>query len=184
MAGRRGGTRNRRQFEWARSNGFLVGTVASAQAYGAVDLLADARTRWGNAVFRGATVSSVRGWLRPNVASGTRVSGRAGIRVASYADIGEVADNAAETPYADGGYEDWLGFYPYDVASPPTGATDASPATFNPANDWAIESHSSRRLDDLGMTLGLFFFHTNVYAGDGVAVQALDYDLSIGLKLA
>lgn len=104
--------------------------------------------------------------------------------MASYADIAEVADNASETPYADGGYEDWMGFFPYDVAAPDPGATDLSPATFNPANDWAVEVHSSRKLDELGYTLGLFFFHTNVYAGDGAAVQALDYDLSIGLKMA
>lgn len=184
MARRRGSTRTRRQFEWARSNGFLVGTVATSQAYGAVDLLADARTRWGNAVFRGATVSSVRGWIRPNVANNTRVSGRAAIRVASYSDIAEVADNAQEAPYNDGAYEDWMGFFPYDVFAPEGFSLDQSPATFNPANDWAVETHSSRKLDELGYTLGLFFFHANVYGGGGADVQALDYDLSIGLKMA
>lgn len=174
---------NRRQWVWARSAAFLVGSPVGNTAYGATDLLEGARTDWGNGVLRGATVVTVKGWIRPNVANGVRVDGRAGIRVAPRTDIAETGTNPDETPAGVGGYEDWMGFFQYDVAAPADAGIDVSPATFNAANDWHIEVNSSRKMTDLSHTLGLFYYHSNVYSAEGSAVQALDYDLSIGLKL-
>lgn len=181
-------SRNAREFEWARSNGFLVGTVGAApftaSAFGSVDLLDDARDRWGNALLRGATVMTIKGWMRPNVANNTRVTGRAGIRVCSTTDIEEAPTNPDETPFADGGYEDWMALFYYDVFAPLNFSTDQLPATWSPGNDWSVDVRSNRIMSDAGLTLGLFFFHSNVYEASGANVAALDYDLSVGLKLA
>lgn len=176
-----------REWTWARSQGFVGGTVAGASARGAVDLLADARNLWGNAVLRGATVSTVRGYLRPDVAAGQRVSGISAVRVCELNDIGEVTTNVEETPFGQGRYWDWLGFWPYDAASDgavPLESQSIHAATFSPGSYWYVEAHSSRRMPDLGLTVGLFFYHTSVNSAAGADVGSISYDLSVGLKLA
>lgn len=174
--------RPRRQFEWARAQGFGAGQGVTGGAFGAVDLLADARSRWGNAVFRGATVMAVKGYLRPFVAPGARVTGEAGIRVASINDIAEADVN--ETPFLNARYEDWMGFFPYDFDPGPNLASPSTPATWNAAaSPWGVDLQSSRKMEELGVSLGLFWYHANT-DGAPADVQNLDYDLSIGLKLA
>lgn len=186
MARRSG--RQAREFEWARSNGFLVGAPAPGMAnvaVGSADLLADARTRWGNALLRGATVMTLRGWLRPNFANNVRLSGRAGVRVCSTTDIEQAPSAPDETPFGDGAYEDWMGLFYYDQYVPEGTSMDQFAATWSPGSEWSVNVQSNRIMSDAGLTLGLFFVHTNVYDPSGAgAVSSLDYDLSIGLKLA
>lgn len=181
MARRRNRTSGR-QWVWARQSGFFGGTAAGTSGYGAVDLLSDARTRWGNAALRGATVTTVKGILRPALVLGDRLIGIAGIRVCSTTDIEEAATNPEEAPFNDGMYEDWMMFFPYDVTMPATdgGGFEQVLATGNPANPWNIDVQSSRVLTDLGLTLGLFWYQTAV---TGEAQPNVDGTLSVGLKL-
>lgn len=176
--------RPRRQFEWARAVGFNTGQVDAAEgvAFGSIDLLADARARWGDAVFRGATVMAVKGWIRPFVPPGTRVSGTTAIRVASAHDIAEA--NVNETPFNNGLYEDWMGYFPYDYDPGPDLASPSVPATWNAAASvWGVDLQSSRKLEELGVSLGMFYEHSPV-DGPVESFTNLDYHLSIGLKLA
>lgn len=180
--------RPRRQFEWARAQGFGAGVVIpGVGAAGAVDLLADARTRWGNAVFRGATVMTVKGYIRPALNfQPLRVTGTAGFRVASWNDVTNFpTQGPEEAPFGNGRYEDWMGFLPYDVATNPSQpSVEAQPATWNSAaSPWGVDVQSSRKLEELGVTLGLFWYHAPTQ-GAPEDVSNLDYDLSIGLKLA
>lgn len=181
MARRRGSTRNRRIFSWARSSGQVTATVASNQTYGAVDLLAGARTDWGNAALRGATVSTVKGYFLSQIAANHKSIGVAGIRVCSYADIGELTTNAQEAPYLLGQYEDWLAYMPY-VTNETNNAVGNGTATWNvAANQWAIDVRSQRVMHDLGLTLGLFWFAANF--PDTTDSDTVLYDMSVGLKL-
>lgn len=181
MARRRSRTSGR-QWVWARQSGFFGGTLdgAATSGYGAVDLLSDARTRWGNAALRGATVTTVKGYIRPAVSVGSRVVGIAGIRVCSTTDIEEVGVNPEEAPFNDGMYEDWMMFFPYDLFLGSDVEYGQLLATGNPTNDWNIDVQSSRVLTDLGLTLGLFWYHTFV---TGSAQANMDGTLSVGLKL-
>lgn len=180
MARSRKRSSTRRQWEWARSSGFYTGTVAGTAGYGAVDLLADARTRWGNAALRGATVSTVKGWIRPYYEVSSRVMGIAGIRVCSISDLEEVAANPEEAPFNDGMYEDWMAFLPYDLHFDDTTPAADLDATWNPANKFNLDVQSSRVLTDLGLTLGLFWYQAFV---TGTAFANMDATLSVGLKL-
>lgn len=176
--------RPRRQFEWARAKGFGAGQVEGLIAYGVVDLLADARTRWGNAVFRGATAMTVKGWIKPAVNfPPLRVDGCAGIRVASIADVN--SPTAAEAPYDTGLYEDWMAYLPYSLATaePQQPSAELLPATWNAAaNQWGVDVQSSRKLEELGVTLALYWAHLPIQ-GSAEDMTNLDYDLSVGLKL-
>ena len=182
MARSRRRNTNRRQWVWARQSGFFGGTTSGRSGFGAVDLLADARTRWGNAALRGATVSTIKGVIRPAATLGNRIFGIAGVRVCSIADVREVATEPQEAPFNDGLYEDWMMFFPYDVTMPATDAGGFSQilATGNPANSWNVDVQSSRVLTDLGLTLGLFWYQTSV---TGTVQPNMDGTLSVGLKL-
>ena len=178
--------RNRRQFEWARAAGYGAGVPQGAVALGGVDLLASVREDYGAAYLRGATVMTVKGWLRPYVPDTERVSGVAGIRVCNYADLQSVT--ADQTPGgALGGEADWMAYLPYDVGSNVAGyGSDTIPATWNPGGSmWGLDVQSSRRMNEAGYTLGLFWWHSPITSPDDPSVVAnLDYHLSVGLKLA
>lgn len=176
---------NRRQFEWARAAGFGEGVVQGAAAVGAVDLLAAVRQQWGAAYLRGATVMAVKGYIRPFTPENGRILGVAGIRICNYADIQSLTID--ETPGGpQGSGLDWMAYWPYDFEVPPGGiASTSQVANWNhQASLWGVDVQSSRRMEEPGYTLGLFWEHSALAGGDASTVTNLDYHLSVGLKLA
>lgn len=176
--------RERRQFEWARAQGFGEGItgVEPAVAFGGVDLLASVRVDYGAAYLRGATVMAVKGWIRPFVGDGTRINGVAGIRVCNYADLQNVT--ADQTPGgALGGEADWMAYWPYDFQVI-GGNSSAQVANWNHSGGlWGVDVQSSRRMNEAGYTLGLFWYHGAILGGIE-EMSNLDYHLSVGMKLA
>lgn len=176
--------RNRREFQWARAAGFGAGEVIDpAQgAVGGVDLLASVRGDYGGGYLRGATVMAVKGWIRPFVPAGVRINGVAGIRVCNYADLQTITwDQTPGGPL--GGESDWMAYWPYDVLMTGTTSSDQLANWNHQASPWGIDVQSSRRMNEAGYTLGLFWNHQAV-VGDPEDLTALDYHLSVGLKLA
>lgn len=176
--------RNRREFVWARAVGNLFTAPApGTPAFAGVDLLADVRATYGNDALRNATVMSVKGYIRPNsdVDTASFYLGVTGIRVCNAQDtVAPVAEN--QTPGGALGQElDWMGYFPWLVDNTPPSSVRPGDATWNHAgNPWGIDVRSSRRMFELGMTLGMFTW-TSATVTAGVA---LDYHLSIGVKLA
>lgn len=179
--------RNRRQFEWARAAGFGQGVVLpdTPAAVGGVDLLASVRGDYGAAYLRGATVMAIKGYIRPFAGASTRILGVAGIRVCNIADLQTVTlDQTPGGPL--GGEADWMAYWPYDFEVPggSQGSTEQV-ANWNPqASLWGVDVQSSRRMEEAGVTLGLFWEHSALAGGDPSGVTNLDYHLSVGLKLA
>lgn len=178
--------RPRRKFEWARAVDFGPGVPEGNVAIGGVDLLASVRQDYGAAYLRGATVMTVKGYIRPFVPDTERLVGVAGIRVCNYADLQSVT--ADQTPGGQfGGEADWMAYLPYDVGTNIAGyGSDTTPATWNNQGSmWGVDVQSSRTMNEAGYTLGLFWYHSPVTSPDDPAVVAqLDYHLSVGLKLA
>lgn len=175
--------RNKREFVWARAVGNLFTSPAvGAPAFAGVDLLADVRATYGNDALRNATVMAVKGIVRPNPSINTElfIAGVSAIRVCNSQDtVAPVAEN--QTPGGALGQElDWMGYFPWYVDQD-AASTRAADATWNHAGSpWAVDVRSSRRMFELGMTLGLFTWASVTSSTD----LALDYHLSIGVKLA
>lgn len=186
----RGSSRQGRKFEWARSVGATPGDVQGNVAIGAVDLLQPARAAWGAGYLRGATVMTVKGWARPYGGINTRPNGIIGVRVCNYADFEGVTIN--QTPGGpQGSGADWMGYLPFDVhmaavEGGPNVDTATIPATWNlAASVWAIDIQSARPMEEPGYTLGLFWSVSDILdPADPAGVASLDWNLSIGLKLA
>lgn len=162
---------NRRKFVWARQDGVLVpGTNFSE------DLLTQFKERAGGQVLIGATVVAVRGYVKPNVAGGLLSRGRVAIRVCNEQDV--EGDPPGQGPVADGTENDWMGFWPWIVDGTKTVTGDG---TWNVGGSpWAIDVRAQRKMEELNETLGIFY--ANIAASDDPS--AIDYDLSVGLKLA
>lgn len=176
--------RNRRQFEWSRAVGFGAGLPQTGFAIGAVDVLAAVREEFGAAYLRGATVMAVKGFIRPFVPGNARLTGVAGLRVANYADFENLTAN--QTPGGPtGSGADWMAYWPYDLEMAGTFGSPTLPATWNVGgSQWAVDVQSSRRLEEPGYTLGLFWYHTPVAGAAPEDVTNVDYHLSVGFKLA
>lgn len=181
---RTGRGRNRRMFVWARS-AMAVPVGESTAGIGFVDLLNSVRARYGGKEFVGATVMSVRGYVKPT--GDGPYGGRIGLRICNEGDIpdpagtgtGNVDDGPGDGAEPGGNPEaDWMAFLPF--LQTPDGA--ATPATWNhAANPWAVDIRSNRRMEELGQTLGLFADVDSQTAPEGAQVV---YDLSVGLKLS
>lgn len=174
---------NGRKFVWARTAG-VIGLDAPAVGNGGADLLESVRGRYSDGIFVGATVMTVKGYLKPAGDLTAALRGRLAIRVCNRADTGiGTAIPAAEqgpgdgiNPIEYGPESDWMGFFPFYLA----GGRAADTATWNVnANQYAIDVQAPRRMEELGQTVGLFA--DVVDATEGARV---DYDLSVGLKLA
>lgn len=165
-----------RKFVWARSSG--VYTPGEASGPGA-NLLADVQARSGPGVFIGATVMTVRGFIRPNVPDASFVRGVFGIRVCDEADVegGTQNDHGPDAqPEAD-----WMAFMPWAVSTLTADSGSVPAASWNEmSSPWALEIKSNRRMEELAQTLGLFFNTGILGTGD---VTTVDWHLSVGLKL-
>lgn len=178
----RRGNSGRRKFIWARTQGVLN---AGADALNE-DLLADVKGRYGGDVLVGSTVMAVRGYVAPYVAqtsalNETSATGRVGIRVCNQADIGgAVAGQEEQAPYGVNAEANWMGYFPFRMHS----STQPENATWNHmASPFGVDVGSSRRMEELGQTLGIFYNWFAVDAGSPPEFVTIDYDLSIGVKL-
>lgn len=175
---------NRRKFEWARTSGTLNADAGTPALN--VDLLADVKARYGGDVFHGATVMSVRGYIAPYVAqtsalNDTTATIRAAIRVCQQVDIGgTLAEQQAQAPYDVNAEVDWMGWFPVRMSSAVTPET----ATWNHmASPFGVDVGASRKMEELGRTLGLFYDWRAVDPSTPPQFVTLDYDLSVGVKL-
>lgn len=177
--------RPRRKFEWARSAGRIATVNVGAQQVQRVDLLQSARNTYGADFGRDATVTAVKGYVKPvnaQIPAGSVVGGAAGIKVADAQELSsalQATDSPAEP--TQGEYYDWMWFNPwnlgpFNLATTSTGQ-DVATSVIG-ANVWAVDVRSKRTFQSLGSTLAL-------YVGvNGTAVDTdYDYFLSIGLKL-
>lgn len=174
----------RRKFVWARTAGVLNPTADPPSLN--VDLLADVKARFGGDVFVGATVMAVRGYLAPYVAqtaalNSTSATMRTGIRVCNQADIGgALATQQDQAPYGVNSEANWMGWFPVRMAS----AVVPTNATWNhQASEFGVDLGSSRKMEELGQTLGMFFDWRAQDEAEPPQFVVLDYDLSIGVKL-
>lgn len=180
----RRGSSGRRKFVWARTAGVLNPTADPPA--GNVDLLADVKGRFGGDVFVGSTVMAVRGYLAPYVAQtdaleSTSATMRTGIRVCNQADIGDdLETQQAQAPYGVNAEANWMGWFPVRMSSSVVPAS----ATWNHmASEFGVDLGSSRKMEELGQTLGMFFDWRAQDTADPPQFVVLDYDLSIGVKL-
>lgn len=173
---RRGRNTREREFVWARSLGTL-GEVGAGDFV--ADLLLPVRTRHGDAALRGATVMTVKGYIRPNLGGGTTDTvsqGRVSIGVRQYGDIDE-AQVGVEGPFGNPEAK-WMGWFPHlltDIQANPQASWN------NQGSPWAVDLQSHRIMGSLGQTLALYYDFQDVVAGD--ATHTVDYDLSVGVKL-
>lgn len=170
----------KREWEWARAQGFLqvaagVGTEAAAN-----DLLDTYKAVVGGDTLAGSTVMTIKGYIRPNEQSGAagRVEGRVGIRVCNEGDtIGPGANQFPDN--AIGGLADWMGWFPFTVAS----TEPADTASWNVGgNEWAVDLQSARMMGRAGQTVGIFLSVTGGTVADPDV--GVNYDLSLGFKLS
>lgn len=166
---------NPRRFQWHRSTGEFLGN------YLAVDLFAQSRLAFDDATIGTAcTAVAVKGYVRANAGGTDPSRGRAAIRVCDRNDIddqdpqhGPSNPSIPQVAPNLGAWNDWMGYFPF-VVEPGTVLSDA---TWNhAASPWAIDVQSSRRIDELNQTLGLFL---DAEAG----TTQWFWDLSIGIKL-
>lgn len=178
MANRR--RTNKREWEWARAQGFLQAAAGVGPEAQAADLLETYRAIAGGDFLAGSTVMTVKGYIRPNEQSGAdgRVEGRVGIRVCNEADT--IEPGANEFPdNAIGGLADWMGWFPFTVSS----TEPADTATWNVGgNQFAVDLQSARIMGRLGQTVGIFLAVTGGTVADPNV--GVNYDLSVGFKLS
>lgn len=171
-------TSNRRQFQWARASGTLGSQVGFAQR---ADLLDAVRTRYGAAYLRGATVMGIRGYniMRPAAPEpGAFARGRIGIRVANLGDLAPGTPATAGSPFENPEAR-WMHFFQCTLSE----LVSAGGATSQEnGNAWAVDVQSHRRMTEAGVTLLLQadFQVTTAATTEWI----MDYDYSIGLKLA
>ena len=107
-------SRPRREFEWSRSQGFVAANSEPGQEYG-VDLLAFYRSQ-PNGNHLAATITRVRGFIRPVFEANTLSFGNAGLRIANFdedpLDISNIPINGPD--------EDWLAWFPAALITPAT----------------------------------------------------------------
>lgn len=167
----------RRKFVWARQSGVLDGTANFSE-----DLLFSFQQRAGGQVLLGATVVAIKGYILPDVVGAEIAKGRVGIRVCDAADV--EGDPPGHGPVDQGTESDWMGFFPFMVLQDEgeAGLQGASFASWNHAgNTWGVDVRANRKMEELNQTLGIFW--ANIGAGNAAATF-INYDLSIGLKLA
>lgn len=174
---RRGRGQTSRKFVWARQDGVLTpGTNFSE------DLLFQFKQRAGaDGILLGSTVVAVKGYIRPNQAAGSPdvTKGRVGIRVCDEAEV--EGDPPGFGPVAQGSEYDWMGFFPFFIdLLPPTTSVNRGDASWNhAASQWGVDVQSNRKMEELGQTLGIFLGMISA----NETLVAVDYDLSIGIKL-
>lgn len=182
--------RPRREFEWVHSAGAeIVPFGEGVPGTGVWDLLAGARERWGAGALRGATVVSVKGYLLPLPTNGfTGVQdmfGTFGIRTVEStlpAPI-EAAEFPTPTGIEEQNWQFLSSFHLFEAEVFGTEPPNYTVSTATPAaSPWVIDVRSSRVLDQIGKTLGLF-----VAGGTpppGTSDTTIYWSLRIGLKLA
>ena len=156
-------SRTNRQFVWWREFGTLTLGGGAGNTFG-VDLLAAYRATAGSSQ-TGSTVMRVRGYIHPNIASGSTANGTFGLIVDSTGTpLTELSTRPESRPT-----EEWLGWLPWFS---PTGHT-VDEATWN--SPWTVDIKANRKVGELGQSLFLF---VSSFPG---AVE-VNYNLSIGLK--
>lgn len=185
--------RSRRQFQWVRTQGSIGGFLPNDPGggappnagYGAVDLLGPARDLYGQLLDAGATVMSIKGYVKPNVIgapSGAFVySGAVGIRRCSRTDVEEPRQQDSPT-VAVSEDEPFMFYNPWIFTATGVDAVqDLYSADSSVGTRWAVNVRSHRKLPQLSQTLGLF---AGIYQDPAFAdYTTVDYHLSIGMKL-
>lgn len=161
-----------RKFVWARH----VDQLPAGQGRDVgVDLLEQFQQDYG-AQLIGSTVVRIRGYVMPF--SGENFSGTAtginGIMVDS--DNTDITPDATQNQPHNRPHEDWLAWMPWafthgDVSSPMQSLATANSA----ASPWAVDVRSSRKIEELGQGLYMFW--------QLAPTIGLTWNLSIGLKL-
>ena len=147
---RRRVSRPRREFEWSRSQGFVAANSEPGQEYG-VDLLAFYRSQ-PNGNHLAATITRVRGFIRPVFEANTLSFGNAGLRIANFdedpLDISNIPINGPD--------EDWLAWFPAALITPATASFPAEYANWNEGGGWAVDVKAQRKLNGRQRSLWLF----------------------------
>lgn len=169
---------SRRKFVWARQSGVLDAATF------AEDLLFSFKDRAGGSVLLGATVVAIKGYVVPDVVGAEIAKGRVAIRVCDEADIEVDPLQTGHGPVDAGSENDWMAFMPFFIAQDEgeAGLQGASFGSWNHAGSpWGVDVRSNRKMEELNQTLGIWW--ANVGVGNPAATF-INYDLSIGLKLA
>lgn len=159
----------RRKFVWDRT--FDAPVIGQGGPF-AVDLLQQFRNQPG-ATHLGATVMRVRGYIRPILTdSFPGAGGVFGMRVDSWNE--EVtADELSPVAQPD---EDWMAWLPWAGLDT---AVNNTVASWNPQSSvWAVDVKAGRKLQELNQTLWL------CTTAPSQGTMTMEYDLSVGLKLA
>lgn len=173
MPSRRRRTSNSsRKFVWARHAGAFDPT--DTPGVHGVDLLSQFQENYG-AQLIGATVVRIRGYVVPT-SDGSftgNFQGRWGILVDSdNTDVTLASNDPGGRPF-----EDWMAYQPFSIATGGQSTTLQQVATGNVyANEWAVDVRSSRKIEELGEGLYLFWNLPE-------STWGLNWELSIGLKL-
>lgn len=163
--------RARREFEWSRSQGFVNATQDPGAVYG-VDLLEFFRSQ-PNGNHLAATITRVRGFIRPVYEANTLAFANAGLRIANF---DEDATDISNVPI-NGPDEDWMAWFPTALITPGSASIAPEVANWNEGGGWAVDVKSARKLNGRQRTLWLFCDP----AANGQVVWY--YDLSVGMKL-
>lgn len=174
---------NRRQFAWYRSSGGVELQAEAGQLFGSYDMLAQVRDQYGQDVGAGSTVVAVKGYVRPRTSGGVAnpefLAGAFALRVCSRADT--LNPLSAESPINDVSQEvGWMWYQPWFVGFQSTDPGVGIATSSVGGSPWYVDVQSSRRIPQLGDTLGLFGGTFSEPAGTAVY---FDWHLSVGVKL-
>lgn len=173
---------NRRQFAWYRSQGGQELQAAEGNLYGSVDLLAQVRDQYGQDVGAGSTLVAVKGFIKPNtgggVANPTNLAGAFGMRVCTREAT--LDPTVAQSPINDVSQEvGWFYFNPYMISIQGTWDVEVASSALG-GSPWYVDAQASRRIPQLGDTVGLF---AGLYGEPAGTTVYFDWHLSVGVKL-
>lgn len=179
-----------REFEWVHSAGAeVVPFGEGVPGTGSWDLLAGARSRWGEGALRGATVVSVKGYIAPVPTNGytglVDMFGTFGIRVteSTLPDPEDLEEFPTPTGIEEQSWQFLSSFHLFEPELWGTLPPDMTISTAHPTSSpWVVDVRSNRRIKQIGQTLGLF-----VAGGSpppGTSDTNIYWSLRVGLKLA
>lgn len=172
---------NRRQFAWYRSQGGIELSASGGNRYAAVDLLDQVRTQYGQDVGSGATLVAVKGFIKPNtggVSNPSNLAGAFGMRVCTREATGD--PTVAQSPIDDVSQEvSWFYFNPWMISIQQSWDHEVASSALG-GSAWFVDAQASRRIPQLGDTVGLF---AGMYGEPAASTSFIDWHLSLGVKL-
>jgi len=180
---------NRRRFQWLRVAGgnLAVNTADGAGAFGGVDLLSAARNQYGQLLDAGATVMSIKGFVKPRVTfsapGATFYTGRLAIGRIAKTQMPAREEDAPGSLQSEEDPWMWINPFIFDTMGSSATVNPLIMATSDAGTRWSVNIRSHRIISSLNTTLGLYHSWFQPVPSSPTGALGMNYDLSIGVKL-